>query len=117
MTSVVTSKRPKLTRRMARDPLPNQTTGAVALGASQAPGKRQTKAGLVLGMLTRDTGVSLEELCQATSWQTHTSRAFLTGLRKKGRVLDRSKRDDGTTFYRLRADAAVDPHTSAGAGA
>ena len=117
MTSIATSKRPKLTRRMAREPRLDQTAGAVTLSASLSPGKRQTKAALVLDMLARDTGVSLEELCQATSWQAHTSRAFLTGLRKKGRVLDRSKRDDGTTFYRTRADPAVDPHTSAGAGA
>jgi len=117
MTSVLTSKRPKLTRRMAREPRPGQTTGAVALSTSTPAGKRQTKAALVVDMLARDGGMSLEELCQATSWQAHTSRAFLTGLRKKGRVLDCSKRDDGTTFYRLRADAAVDPHTSTGADA
>jgi Protein of unknown function (DUF3489) len=117
MTSVVTSKRPKLTRRMAREPRPDQTAGPVPLSASTLAGKRQTKAALVLDMLAREEGVSLEELCQATSWQAHTSRAFLTGLRKKGRVLDRSKRDDGTTFYRMRADTAVDPHMSAGAGA
>jgi hypothetical protein len=59
-------------------------------------------------MLQRDDGATLDELCQATSWQAHTCRAFLTGKRKKGRELIRSKREDDKTSYRLAAPLAYD---------
>jgi hypothetical protein len=34
----------------------------------------------------------LGELVEATGWLPHTTRAALTGLRKKGLTLDRAKR-------------------------
>ena len=45
---------------------------------------------------------------EATGWQTHTCRAFLTGQRKKGRELIRSKHEDDKTSYRLAAPLAYD---------
>lgn len=54
-------------------------------------------------LLTRQEGASLDELTTATAWQPHSCRAFLTGLRKKGWVIDRTKRDDGTTIWTGRA--------------
>jgi hypothetical protein len=64
------------------------------------PAPRQTKAALVLALLGRGEGATLSELVQATGWLPHTTRAALTGLRKKGRTLDKSKRD-GATCYRI----------------
>jgi hypothetical protein len=61
----------------------------------------ETKQGRVITLLGRDTGASLDELIAATGWLPHTTRAALTGLRHKGFVLDRDKRADGTTFYRI----------------
>ena len=40
-------------------------------------------------------------LAAATGWLPHTTRAALTGLRHKGFALDKSKRQDGTTVYRI----------------
>jgi hypothetical protein len=37
----------------------------------------------------------------ATHWQPHSSRAFLTGLRKKGADLLKETRRDGETSYRI----------------
>lgn len=62
---------------------------------------RQTKAATVEAMLCRRQGASLEAICTATSWQAHTCRAFLTGLRKKGKNVIRDKGTDGTTIYRI----------------
>lgn len=69
--------------------------------------KPQTKASLVEGMLLRGAGASIADLGEATGWQPHTCRAFLTGLRKKGRRLERARRADGVTIYRLAPIAAV----------
>jgi DNA-binding MarR family transcriptional regulator len=48
----------------------------------------------VLALLQRPDGASLNELVEATSWLPHTTRAALTGLKKKGHVLTSAKVDD-----------------------
>lgn len=68
---------------------------------------RQTKAAVVEAMLSRLEGASLEAICMATDWQPHTCRAFLTGLRKKGKEIDRDKDKDGKSVYRIRAATPV----------
>ena len=68
--------------------------------APPAPAPRTSKIAGVLELLGRDEGATLTELITATGWLPHTTRAALTGLRKKGHVLARSKRE-GATCYRL----------------
>jgi hypothetical protein len=68
--------------------------------ATPAPASRTSKIAGVLELLGRDEGATLAELITATGWLPHTTRAALTGLRKKGHVLARSKRD-AATCYRL----------------
>jgi DNA-binding IclR family transcriptional regulator len=63
---------------------------------------RVTKASLLLDLLCRENGATLAELVDATGWLPHTTRAALTGLRKKGHVLARSTRDNATC-YRIEA--------------
>jgi len=66
---------------------------------SDAKPLRQTKAAVVLAMLEREEGATLVELIAATNWLPHTTRAALTGLRKKGHAIDRSKRGDITCYH------------------
>jgi len=63
--------------------------------------KSQTKAAMVERLLSRTKGASIDEICKATSWQPHSVRAFLTGMRKKGFALPREQRDDDGTCYRI----------------
>jgi len=63
--------------------------------------EQPTKTQLVVKLLNSAKGASLEEIAQATSWQPHSCRAFLTGLRKKGHSIIRAKRKDDTTYYRI----------------
>ncbi len=69
-----------------------------ASGADSCPAPRRTKAALVLGLLRREQGATLAELVEATDWQPHTTRAALTGLRKKGHVVDRITGDTGSSY-------------------
>ena len=62
--------------------------------------KGLTKSSAVLTLMQRDQGATLAELVEETGWQPHTTRAMLTGLRKKGHAIGRRKRD-GVTFYHL----------------
>jgi len=66
-----------------------------------AKAKPQTKSDIVIALLDRAKGASLDEICKATNWQPHSARAFLTGLRKKGLVLAREQGADEGTIYRI----------------
>lgn len=54
----------------------------------------------VITLLQRQEGASLAELVDATGWQPHTTRAALTGLRKKGHAIAKTARE-GTTVYHI----------------
>lgn len=71
------------------------------LAASPRPA---TKSAQVVALLQRDTGATLPEMITATGWLPHTTRAALTGLRKKGHAIVRTSRD-GATCYRIEAIA------------
>lgn len=60
-----------------------------------------SKAGIVEAMLTKAPGATIADMNAATGWQPHSCRAFLTGLRKKGKVIERTKRKDGASCYRI----------------
>lgn len=76
-------------------------SGELEVGAVVAlPGEvRVTKSSVVVTLLQRDGGATLAELIEATDWLPHTTRAALTGLRKKGHVVERGKRGDATCYH------------------
>lgn len=65
-----------------------------------------TKKALLLEMLNRSAGASIDALTGATGWLPHTTRAALTGLRHGGYSVERFRRDDGVSAYRLLGGAA-----------
>jgi hypothetical protein len=75
-----------------------------AAAAADSPPKA-TKAARVLALLCRDQGATLPELIETTGWLPHTTRAALTGIRKKGHVVEKAKRGD-VTCYRIVGVAA-----------
>lgn len=60
-----------------------------------------SKSDIVGKLLARPKGATIAEVSNATGWQVHSVRAFVSGLRKKGSVLEREPRKDGTSSYRL----------------
>jgi hypothetical protein len=76
-------------------------------GRSSAP-RAGTKLAQVLELVQRDCGATLEELIAATDWLPHTTRAALTGLRKRccSISIDRSDKERGST-YRAKSDETV----------
>jgi hypothetical protein len=73
-----------------------------------------SKLAQVIELLRRDLGATIDELIAATGWLPHTTRAALTGLRKRGYAvaIDRSDPVRGS-FYRVKADPIVDDHAIA----
>lgn len=83
------------------DPLDPVDEAPVGVGpATPSPTKAPNKTATVLTLLGRAEGATMPELIGATGWLPHSTRAALTGLRKKGHAVDRSKRD-GATCYRI----------------
>ena len=64
---------------------------------------RPTKSATVIKLLSRNRGATLAEIMAATAWQQHSTRAFLTGLRKRGMELIRETRRNGETSWRIPA--------------
>lgn len=85
----------------------SQPTSTVRASQSDAPAPAPTKRDAILELLARPEGASLDEMVAATGWLPHTTRAMLTGLKKKGHVLI-SEKVDGVRRYRLEAGAGVD---------
>ena len=56
--------------------------------------------------MKRPKGATLDELVEATDWLPHTTRAALTGLRKRGLVVERIKDEGKASIYRIKSDAA-----------
>jgi hypothetical protein len=79
---------------------PVLTAEPVAAAKTRTP----TKQDRILELLRREQGATLDELTGATGWLPHTTRAALTGLRKKGMKIEKKKRDD-VTCYRVGATA------------
>lgn len=68
---------------------------------SASPSRREpSKAEKVLSLLKRPEGATLADLVEATGWLPHTTRAALTGLKRKGYVVQRAKLD-GVSRYTL----------------
>ena len=58
-----------------------------------------TKHQQVIDLLTRDDGASLEDMSAVTNWLPHSTRAFLTSLKKKGYTIT-SEMAEGVRRYR-----------------
>ena len=82
--------------RPTHDTAPSDGTSPLAYPAA-APA---SKIAQVVIMLERPGGASLGNLAEQTGWQPHTTRAALTGLRKKGHVIAKASRE-GITIYRI----------------
>ncbi len=64
--------------------------------------KAVTKQAQIIEMLRQENGASLCELASAMGWLPHTTRATLTGLRKRGHAIAKNS-VDGVTRYRIAA--------------
>jgi hypothetical protein len=78
-----------------------------AAEGKKGPPREGSKLAAVIALLRRSEGATIDVLTKATGWLPHTTRAAITGVRKRGYsvVLDRGAK--GASVYRL-----SDPHVS-----
>src|ERR1700731_3244621 len=58
-----------------------------------------SKLALIVAMLTKDKGATLAALVEATGWLPHTTRAAMTGLRKRGFAIERTRHEKLGSLY------------------
>lgn len=73
-----------------------------------APGvKPGTKQARLVYLLSRPAGATIEDLVDAFDWRPHTTRAALSGLRRKGYRVNLAKDADGRASYRAAPPAGA----------
>ena len=93
-TATVAPKEAKATKQA--------TTTDDATGAKGA--REGSKKAMVLELIRRPDGASLKEIMDATEWQSHSVRGFISGSlgKKMGLNVESFKRADGERAYRAR---------------
>ncbi len=84
------------TKKQSQNPQRETAPGSVTGAPPQPP--RKTKQAMLLELIGREEGATLEELTSVTEWLPHTTRAAITGLRKRGHDVQ-CKRLDGFSRY------------------
>lgn len=75
--------------------------GASAVQADPTRPREGSKSLRLVEMLSMPNGASIVELMNATGWLAHTTRAAVTGLRKRGFAVLREPDGAGTSRYRI----------------
>lgn len=91
------------------------SSGAIHEGLTPSIPRPGSKLMEVIELLRRDHGTTIDELIGATNWLPHTTRAALTGLRKRGYSIARD-RSDGATRYAIRTSNPSSDAPNANAG-
>jgi hypothetical protein len=86
---------------------PPATPPPAAPAPARNPGdiRAGTKQALLVEMLERKEGVSIQQIVDATGWLPHTTRAALTGLKKRGFEIT-SEKVEGVGRYHAKKVAA-----------
>jgi hypothetical protein len=75
--------------------------------SSPADFRAGSKQAKIVELMKRAKGATLDELVEATDWLPHTTRAALTGLRKRGLAVERVKDEGRGSVYRIKSERAA----------
>src|SRR5262249_51179092 len=72
-------------------------------GAVGSIAREGSKKAEVLALLRRKGGATLQQIMEATGWQAHSVRGFISGTlgKKMGLTVESAKRDDGERVYSI----------------
>ena len=93
---------PKGGRKTAKRAKPTKKAGRAKKAASKPKADRTNKKAEVIAMMKRAKGATLAEIMEATGWQAHTVRGFVSILGSKGgEKIESSKNAAGERTYRI----------------
>ena len=78
------------------------------VGAKTPTPRAGSKLARVIDLLRRSEGATILHLMEAIGWLPHTTRAALTGLRKRGYAVVRGRINGGDSIYRIAGPAPDD---------
>lgn len=101
--SIATHPTPKSKQSASRRSSPSARPGPASKIKPAALDRAPSKCNQVLKLLRRNKGASLAELQEATGWQAHSVRGFLSGTVKKrmGLSLSSVKPEHGDRRYTI----------------
>lgn len=86
------------------DALPTPALPA-AINAPE-PTRSSGKLATIITLLQLPDGATIDALCEATGWQSHSVRGAIAGsLKRKGHVVISTRSEDGPRRYRIEASA------------
>jgi hypothetical protein len=97
-------KAPAAKRTTSRKQAVTKAAEASTPEAPEAAAKkrgRESKLGIVVGLLQRQGGATVADLVAATGWIAHSMTGALSRLRKAGNAIEKGKSEGGETTYRI----------------
>jgi hypothetical protein len=97
-------------RRMPSGSTYPQEPGRRSAAEQPCKGPRAgSKQALLIEMLSKEQGATLDDMIAATGWLPHTTRAALTGLRKRGLPIERTRAagEEGSSYRIAEPKAAA----------
>ena len=91
----------------AEKPSRGRSGAKASIDDGAASPRAGTKQALVIEMISAKGGATLNALVEATGWLPHTARAALTGLRKRGFSIERTREEGSDSIYRIVSGPAV----------
>jgi hypothetical protein len=90
------TRKPKRAPNVALESAPTQDRKVIRT-------RNNSKQAMVIAMLTRSEGATINQICTATDWQAHTVRGTLAGAfkRKLGLTITSTKDTGGKRVYRI----------------
>ena len=89
----------------AQEPVPDSLDSSEiahhAAEAGKAAPRKGSKLASVMALLCRPEGATIGVLTKATGWLPHTTRAAITGVRKRGYSVVLDRRGEGASVYRI----------------
>jgi hypothetical protein len=83
------------------DPMDSSEASSQAADVSKASPREGSKLASVMVLLRRSEGATIDVLMKATGWLPHTTRAVITGVRKRGYSVNLDRGGEGASVYRL----------------
>ncbi len=94
---------PVATKKTDAKKSPSKATKPATAKRGASPAREGSKKSIVLELIGRKQGATLAEIMNATGWQPHSVRGFISGTlgTKMGMTVASEKRDDGERVYSI----------------